>query len=339
MIAVDAVDSVEDVARALIGRPVKRLQQVGGGRNSRVYRVEAGNETFALKQYPSRQEDPRDRLGAEVSALQLMTRNGLTCVPRVVAVDKLRNFVLLSWIDGALASNVGADDIDQALAFLSQLRALTATAAMTVFPLASEACLSGSEIDRQIRRRSAQLSAIEGEPALREFVETAYSAALTLHLAEARRKLADCGQSFDGELVQDRQTLVPSDFGFHNALRQSNGRLSFIDFEYFGWDDPVKLVADVLLHPGTPLSPELRRRFRAGAEGLYGLDPTFSRRLDALYPLFGLRWVLILLNEFHPERWRRRVLAGAAVDWGEAKARQLEAAQHLLAQLPIGGSI
>ena len=50
----------------------------------------------------------------------------------------------------------------------------------------------------------------------------------------------------------------------------------------------------------------------------------------AFYPLFGLRWVLILLNEFHPERWRRRVLAGTSDGWSEAKDRQLNAARVML---------
>ena len=75
------------------------------------------------------------------------------------------------------------------------------------------------------------------------------------------------------------------------------------------------------------------RRFRAAAERLYGEDPSFRARLDAFLPLFGLRWALILLNEFLPERWQRRVMAGATEGWDEAKARQLGKARELLARL------
>jgi len=52
---------------------------------------------------------------------------------------------------------------------------------------------------------------------------------------------------------------------------------------------------------------------------------SLNSRLEAFHPLFGLRWVLILLNEFHPERWRKRVLAGDRNSWREAKERQLRA--------------
>jgi len=46
--------------------------------------------------------------------------------------------------------------------------------------------------------------------------------------------------------------------------------------------------------------------------------------------------VLILLNEFIPDRWRRRVLAGATESWAEAKARQLMLARGLLASTSEG---
>jgi hypothetical protein len=328
----DTMDSAEEVARALVGGPVDRLQQVGGGRNSRVYRVDAPGGTFALKQYPSRAEDTRDRLGAEVGALEWMARFGVTTVPVVVAVDRERNFVLLSWIEGALVRTVERNDIDQSVAFLSRLHGLRHTPAIPEFHLATEACLSGEEIERQVRARLKQLLAIPQEPDLAEFLRSTFSPALEESLSGARQTLSDGRLSFDGELTQEHRSLVPSDFGFHNALRHPDGKLSFIDFEYFGWDDPVKLTADILLHPGTPVSPALRGYFRESAERLYGSDPTFARRLDAFYPLFGLRWGLILLNEFHPERWRRRLLAGATEDWSDAKARQLRAARDLLSQ-------
>src|SRR5262249_8026349 len=100
-------------------------------------------------------------------------------------------------------------------------------------------------------------------------------------------------------------------------------------------DDPVKLVADVLHHPGLRLPPQQRARFRAAALAVYGdADPGFATRLAALEPLFGLRWVLILLNEFVPERWRQRVAAGETTPWPHAKARQLGHAREMFARLP-----
>ena len=133
------------------------------------------------------------------------------------------------------------------------------------------------------------------------------------------------GLDFAAELPQEWRSLVPSDFGFHNSLRRRDGSLAFIDFEYFGWDDPVKLTADILLHPGRPLAGAAAPALSARGAAASMATTAFAARLAAYLPLFALRWVLILLNEFLPERWQRRVLAGATRDWAEAKARSSRA--------------
>jgi hypothetical protein len=144
------------------------------------------------------------------------------------------------------------------------------------------------------------------------------------------------GASFAVPLPLTARTLCPSDFGFHNALRGPTG-LTFIDFEYFGWDDPVKLTSDFLLHPGMQLTESLRRRFATEALRVFGADGRFAPRLSLLYPLFAVRWCLILLNEFLPERWATRVHAGAELEWQQAKQRQLQRAGHLLESIEATG--
>lgn len=331
MIGADTTACIErDVARRLVGGSRLKLSPVGGGRNSRVYRVETPDGVFALKRYPALEYDQRDRLRVETSALAWMARHGLDVVPRVMAVDAAANCALLSWVEGSPIGAAGAADIDQAMQFLGALEKLRRTAPLPDAQLASEACLSGAEIERQIKTRLASLVALDNEPALRSFLRGDFTRAFEGRLSTARDALSSAGLSFDSELAAEQYSLVPSDFGFHNALRGANGRLTFLDFEYFGWDDPVKLTSDTLLHPGTPIPHELRPRFRTATEKLYGGDPEFATRLDALYPLFALRWTLILLNEFHPKRWQRRVAAGGVDDWPKAKARQLRAARAML---------
>ena len=322
-----------DIARKLVGGPVLRMSRVGGGRNSCVYRVDAGDRIFALKQYPSLEDDPRDRLGAEARALKWMGKHGLDMVPRLVATDPDSNSALLTWAEGSLALDVCSSDIDQAAHFLGELHRLGRSGSFPTSQLATEACLSGAEIERQIRARVGHLYALEDEPALRLFLIREFSLALEDLLSGARDVLISAGLSFEAELEYEQRCLAPADFGFHNAIRDDKGRLTFIDFEYFGWDDPAKLISDVLLHPGKSVSTELRSRFQTAAERLYGDDPNFTTRLGAFRPLFGLRWVLILLNEFHPERWRRRVLASTSYSWAEAKDRQLRAARAMLMNL------
>ena len=93
------------VARTLLGGRVDAIARLqGAGRNSRIYRVCRGGESFAVKHYPPRREDPRDRLRTEFEALALMQRHGIATVPRPLASDAERNYALLSWVEGDASS-------------------------------------------------------------------------------------------------------------------------------------------------------------------------------------------------------------------------------------------
>jgi hypothetical protein len=327
-----ALAAAAAAARTMLGASVDAIDRVQGrGRNSRVYRVRLKDKTFAIKQYPSPGADRRDRLETEIDALHLMQRNGIAVVPRALASLPERGFALLSWIEGGAVDNPDAIDIDAAVDFAAAIHHLRDTDEANQQPLAAEACLSGAEIVSQLGRRLARLgAAAAGEPMLAALLDR-FNRLLfgTILPASTGRYAAFGEQSFVLPLPRSARTLCPSDFGFHNTLRTSSG-LVFLDFEYFGWDDPVKLTSDFLLHPAMNLSDPLKRRFVAAISRVYAHDSAFARRLTALYPLFAMRWCLILLNEFLPERWMARQHAGVGIEWVEAKARQLGLADALL---------
>ena len=94
---------------------------------------------------------------------------------------------------------------------------------------------------------------------------------------------------FETDLNDDYQLLSPSDFGFHNTLLTKDG-LKFIDFEYFGWDDPVKLTCDFLLHPGMTLTNERKNIWVRRTKEIFSDANYFQQRLSASYGLYGLCW-------------------------------------------------
>lgn len=145
----------------------------------------------------------------------------------------------------------------------------------------------------------------------------------------------DCGMLFDTALPHAMQILSPSDFGSHNALREESGRIIFIDFEYFGWDDPTKLVSDFYWHPGMNLAPGLGERWIKSALEIFQKDPTFSRRLNSYLPLFGIRWCLILLNEFLRQGAANRLHADPqkAGDLANIRFEQLNKSRILLGKI------
>ena len=98
-------------------------------------------------------------------------------------------------------------------------------------------------------------------------------------------------------LLKKHQTLSPSDFGFHNIIKKDSEELIFIDFEYYGWDDPAKLIADFYLQPEVPVPISLREVFFNAVRSYYK-ENELEMRLPLVYLFLAVKWPLIMLNVF-----------------------------------------
>jgi hypothetical protein len=327
----NAPDNIVAIARRLCGQDVVSAQACGGGGNNRVYRIQTREETFALKFYGSADLDDRDRLGHEFDALRFLKDRGIgNALPRAFAVDRAARCALYEWIEGTAPSGRSLAEIGEILELLAMIHETRNAKGASELPPATEAVLRLSDLLEQIEGRLARLAtATPSEPELASFLRDDLRPELD------RRVAALFSWDLNASLPQAQRTLSPSDFGFHNALRGPAGSLVFIDFEYFGWDDPAKLSADFLWHPAMDLSFLERAEFLSGVTRLYGDDPNFSKRFAVSYPLYGIRWVLIILNEFLPKLWTRRVFSGGGGDWDAAKREQLAKARAKLAALRL----
>lgn len=335
------------IARRLLSDEAVAVQQVHGGGNNRVYRVRGtGTVDRALKLYAppgTNRADALGRLQREYGGLAFLSPHLPGCVPAALAVDWDDLAAIYEWVEGSRPALTAPDkrqprDIRALTAFIADLKRLSpsARAGNNGFDMnAREACLSAGELLRQVQNRIEALGAITQEPALQHLLTEDMRPILDQASARLTQWYESAGLAIDAEMAGSQQILSPSDFGFHNALRRPDGELTFIDFEYFGWDDPVKLLADVVWHPAMRLSADERVHFlETCLATLEPDDPGLPGRLSAQFPLYGLRWAAILLNEFFPERWQRRVFAGAAdpspAAWQAAKQRQLAAARRYL---------
>jgi len=322
------------LAAALSGRKIDRIEPARGGGNNRIFQVIAGDETFALKFYPRQVADRRKRLEQEFGALSFLKSCEIRVVPRAIAADYVNSCALYEWIEGEPVSAVGEKEINAVLSLIAALQEARIAAGAADLPPASASCFSGADVVDQLHQRLACLREIEGDyPELKSFLDDMFQGEVTHSIDRAQAEFAQAGLDFTAVLESGQRVLSPSDFGFHNALRRADGSIVFLDFEYFGWDDPAKELADLLLHPGMPLGEEEKKRLLDGAENIFTTqEKGFTARFWALYPLFALIWCLILLNEYLPERWARRVAAGQS-DPEQARARQLERSKSLLDRL------
>lgn len=331
--------SINDKVNAMLGCHDAAIVTSRGGGNSVVYCVEANGKKVAVKSYPPYAPDKRDRLAAETMVYEFLHAHHVSRVPKWYAASSEHRLLIMDWIEGDVPLSYSIEDIEQAIQFIASIASLNALPAAKQLPLAAEACLSLTILIKQITTRLQRLqSASENEPELAAFLSTEF---IPLFMNEQQRAHAGYDKDSldaEAELPACHQSLIPADFGFHNAIRDAHGALYFFDFDYFGWDDPVKLLADILWHPKMFLSEPQKQRFIDGISHVYRADTTFLARFHHTLGLFGLRWSLIFLNEFLPEFWQNRQHAAVHDNQAEAKINQLERARATLASVQQIGS-
>jgi hypothetical protein len=265
------------------------VHPIGAGGNSRVFVLNEPTGRIVAKRYPDRHRDRRNRCRTEVLAAQWMHGHGLP-VARPLWWDDRVGLATFECVDGVPSPSPDSALVDAMLALTERLASLGG-AASTDFGNASEACLSLDDLVGQVQSRIDAAARSSWVP----LAELATSR-LQRELDEAAAAVAAAWPAPSHEpLPRTECVLSPSDFGSHNAIRTAHGDV-FLDFEYFGWDDPAKLVGDVLLHPGMALDRDLRQRWWAGCTSVFG--PLAMERARIALPLLALRWNLIVLRPF-----------------------------------------
>lgn len=293
-------EDCRELAQTMLNEKISNVQKIQGRGNSRIYKIKTEKKhTYALKYYPDLLLDPRNRLETEVQACHLLEEYHLS--PKVVAFDKDLNIAIFEWIAGESLQNVEKVHIDQALGFIEKLQKLGVPDSSQA---ASEACTSADQLFSQIEKRLKQLEII-GNEQLKQFLNTIFKP-LYLDVKKWSKQQWPTNNLING-LPKPKQTLSPSDYGFHNSILRSDGNLCFLDLEYFGWDDPVKLIADFIWHPAMSLSEDHKKRWLDHSFKIFNDTEEIQQRFYAAWPLYGLRWTMILLNELRKDGWQKKI--------------------------------
>ena len=98
------------------------------------------------------------------------------------------------------------------------------------------------------------------------------------------------------KLDKANMILSPSDFGFHNIIIKKNN-LFFIDFEYAGWDDPIKLICDFFLNPDYSISKADKKYFLDNFSSIFKRKFLNADNLRVILKFHFLKWVCVILNQ------------------------------------------
>jgi hypothetical protein len=314
------------------------LPCVAGG-NNRVYFVEGAGVPMVAKRYFRSPTDTRDRLRAEWSFISYAYSTGLHCVPRPIAADPAGQLALYERVEGRklAAGEVAESDVRAAAEFIRQLNAPIRRPHAVGLPQASEAGFSVAEhfavIDRRLARLATATAKAVNDDGSNEFVRQLrdYWGGLKDLIAD---QAASARFALDDILPEELRWISPSDFGFHNVLKRPDDSLCFIDFEYAGWDDPAKTVADFFLQPQVPVDARYVDGFLEQTLDAAGSRPQ-RRRIEILRPIFAVKWCIIMMNPFVAERAQAGTFADPARDQTERRQTQLAKATAALRAMKL----
>lgn len=321
----------------LVHEPIVQIHPLFGGRNSALYRIQTDSQIFVLKIYPKLQQEVVNRFQVESQCLNFFKQAQVNCVPLLYGlVDSAEEqAILIEYISGHKPC-VNPAYFEAVFSFLSQLKKLGHQKEARQFSLAASPYLCLSHLYDEILQRLKRFYPLfRDEPQLAAFFEQHFFPQwekLVYHL-EVLSPLEK--HFFHTPLSVEKRVLIPGDFGVHNTLFvPEKNQFYFFDFEYFGWDDPIRLVGDFLYHPAMSLNSTERQPFLHWAKTCYAAeDPDFEQRLILALPFFVIRWTLIVLNEFLPERRKNRGGLSHEDNWEQLKQTQLHKAEGLIEEL------
>jgi hypothetical protein len=256
-------------------------------------------------------------------------------VPEPILSDKQQGISIFDFIEGRkiTSDELCEHHISQALTFFETLN-LISDANHSSYPLyAAEACLSMKDHLNCVNNRMKNLLQIKTETDISQDAFRFIRDELLPLWEHVQRGICsrerDLFFNLDTPLSKRDLCISPSDFGFHNAIENDQGEVIFIDFEYAGLDDPVKMICDFFCQPQVQIPHSFIPTFANRVlEGLDHPDIHYAR-LHALLPVHTIKWCCIILNEFLPAIMERRLFANKDINIPEVQSTQLRKAEAM----------
>lgn len=284
-----------------IDQGLVELKPVKDGANNSVASFKYGAKQYFLKNYYPGKAGDKSRFDCEIHFYEFLHEVGSKQVPKLLKKDHLRDRALFEFISGSkLMGQVKWPEIQQCLDFFLEINC----AKNKGIKLADAADTSRSpqQFVDNIEHRLKRFESAELNAELKNFTVKLRD---KFNLLKSRIKLS-------AKILGDNNLcLSPSDFGFHNAI-EKDGEFYFFDFEYAGWDDPVKFICDFFCQPQNPVDEKYLSRFTEGVSSAFPSYTEMKNYVDILMPFCRIKWCCIILNSFLQEEKERRKFAGKA---------------------------
>ena len=281
------------------GYKIKNFSNLTMGINSSTFKLEGYEEKYLLKIYNSSKINPINRLEHEYKFLTFLKECKFDNVPQLIFSNKKENWLLMTWIEGEKINKVNCDLCKEYLEFLVGIQKFRGTNGAKIILPASEAYFHLKGHIKSINHRILMLEKKQKEILIinkdllqifKNFLSKVKSEINYLMRFQKENSL-----DIDYILPEENRIISQSDVGFHNLLI-GNDKVYFLDFEYAGWDDPGKLLSDLLLQPDNNIPIKYFKIFDTYLNDYIFKKNYNNDRLLFMLKLIRIKWALIILN-------------------------------------------
>lgn len=242
-------------------------------KNSKIHKCKNSEGSYVcIKEYLGEAARCLRSMEREIISINFLHQHNFKNIAELISFNKSRPSICYEWIEGSTpeSNHFIKNQITDALIALNQLFDFNPN-----FPLAVDAATSLADLKDQINLRMPDV-----ETYLHNFPNIWKSIKDCQVLNPKKTFLND---------IFPINTFSFSDIGTHNMLINSNSKVYFLDFEFFGADSKVKMLADIFAHPRTIFANE---EILSLALKLAVSDYEF-KQLVGIIPTIAVKWALI----------------------------------------------
>ena len=258
-----------------------KIKSISNGVNSNVYIID--DKKYILKFYRSDNNQP-NRLERENHALELFDKYKIDNVPKIIDISKEHNCCLMSYLEGQAVNNFKPEYLSQFAFFYKKILQISYTEKQKYFE-SIDSCPTLNLLFEQINKRITSLEK-ENDTNLKSVLKK-----LNLFIEVLEKSI---NPSYYNNL---RTELSIVDFGINNVIINNN-KLFFIDFEFFGLDNPIHLISDTIAHPANNLNLQDQIIFLENLIKSHTNTEEIINAFNGTNILFDIKWCLIMLNPF-----------------------------------------
>lgn len=302
------------------GIPAMSYTSITAGSNNRVGRLLFADASTAIsKQYCRVRNEQRDTARNEFDGLSFLAKVGVTRIPKPILFDEERRIGVYAdvGVRRLVPHEINELIIDEAIDFIVTLKEAGGIVGSENLSEASEVRTRLAEYPAALQRRLTRLLTCHPMGSSRQLATLLHHHVrpmVEIVIARFECQIQALSIDIDKPITRRDMILSPSDFGFHNTILDEYGHLNYLDFEYFGWDDPAKLLADFVHHAGHEVPWPLCLRFVTGVCERLKHGDRILARWEWIVDLIGVEWLLIILNVADPSVVAQRRRADESLD-------------------------